>query len=231
MRSGDVVAEAWGTYKEHWRHLLPIAFVVYVLISLLALLLAALLGWAGVVIGALISLAGVFWLQGALVVAIEDVRDGRADLSIGDTLGRLRPRLNTLTIAGLLAATAIMIGLLLLLVPGLVLLTFWLLIVPVIVIERAGVFDSFGRSFRLVRGHAWSVFGVLVLTVLIVIAVGFVLAMVSAALDNILLDLVLDIGSQTVTAPFVALAWTMTYYRLRSLEETPAVEPVPEYGP
>ena len=126
------MSEAWDGYRAHWRHLLPIAFIVYLLISLLELLLVALLGWAGAVVGGLIGLAGIFWLQGALVIAIDDVRDGRADLTITETLDRVRPRLNTLTLAGLLAALAIGIGLVLLVIPGLVLLTFWLLIVPVI---------------------------------------------------------------------------------------------------
>jgi hypothetical protein len=219
MRTGDVMAEAWGAYKAHWRHLIPLAFVVYLLISALALLLAVLLGWVGIVFGTLISLAGLFWLQGALVVAIEDVRDGRADLSIQETLSRLRPRLNTLTFAGLLAALAVGAGLFLLVVPGLVLLTFWLVIVPVIVVERAAVFRAFGRSYELVRGHFWSVFGVLILTVLVLILVGIAFAIVSSAFDTGVVDLVVDVATQTITAPFVALAWTMTYYRLRGLKE------------
>ena len=211
-------------YKAHWRHLIPIAFLVYVLISLFALLLVVLLGWVGALVGALIALAGVFWIQGALVIAIEDVRDGRVDLSIRETLNRVLPRLNTLTLAGLLAAVGITIGFLLLIVPGFILITLWLLIVPAIMLENRGVFESFGRSRQLVSGHGWSVFGVIVLTVLILIAVNIGLSIVQAAFDSRWLDLLLDIASQTVTAPFVALAWTITYYELRAIKEpTPAV--------
>jgi len=211
-------------YKAHWRHLIPIAFLVYVLISLFALLLVVLLGWVGAFVGALIALAGVFWIQGALVIAIEDVRDGRVDLSIRETLNRVLPRLNTLTLAGLLAAVGITIGFLLLIVPGFILITLWLLIVPAIMLENRGVFESFGRSRQLVSGHGWSVFGVIVLTVLILIAVNIGLSIVQAAFDSRWLDLLLDIASQTVTAPFVALAWTITYYELRAIKEpTPAV--------
>jgi hypothetical protein len=213
-------------YKAHWRHLIPIAFLVYVLISLFALLLVVLLGWVGAFVGALIALAGVFWIQGALVIAIEDVRDGRVDLSIRETLNRVLPRLNTLTLAGLLAAVGITIGFLLLIVPGFILITLWLLIVPAIMLENRGVFESFGRSRQLVSGHGWSVFGVIVLTVLILIAVNIGLSIVQAAFDSRWLDLLLDIASQTVTAPFVALAWTITYYELRAIKEpTPAVIP------
>jgi hypothetical protein len=219
MQTGAVIRNAWELYKAHWRHLLPIALVVYVLVSLLALLLAVLLGWVGFAAGVLIAVAGIFWLQGALVVAVDDIRDGRADLNISDTLGRVRPRLNTLTLAGLLAAVAITIGLALLIVPGLILLTIWLLIVPAIMLEGHGVMSSFGRSHELVSGHGWNVFGVIVLTVLILVAVGIGFGIVDAAIDTAWASVLLDIASQTVTAPFVALAWTLTYYELRALKE------------
>jgi hypothetical protein len=226
LSAGSVIGQAWEMYKAHWRHLIPIAFVVYVLISLFALLLVVLLGWFGAFLGALIALAGVFWLQGALVIAIDDVRDGRVDLSIRETLNRVLPRLNTLTFAGLLAAVGITIGFLLLIVPGLILITLWLLIVPAIMLENRGVFESFGRSRELVSGHGWSVFGVIVLTVLILIGVNIGLSIVQAAFDSRWLDLLLDIASQTVTAPFLALAWTITYFGLRAIKEpTPAVTP------
>jgi hypothetical protein len=224
ISAGAVIGQAWEMYKAHWRHLIPIAFVVYILISLLALLLVVLLGWVGVAIGAFVAVAGVFWIQGALVIAVDDVRDGRADLSIRETLDRVRPRLNTLTLAGLLAALGITAGFLLLIVPGLVLLTLWLLIVPAIMLEGCGVFASFGRSRELVSGHGWNVFGVIVVTIAILIAVNIGVSIVEGVLDSRWVSLLLDIASQTATAPFLALAWTITYYELRGLKEaTPAV--------
>jgi hypothetical protein len=219
-----VIGQAWELYKAHWRHLLPIALVVYVLISLFALLLVVLLGWFGALLSVLVSLAGVFWLQGALVIAVDDVRDGRADLSIRETLDRVRPRLNTLTLAGLLASVAIFVGLLLLVVPGLVLITIWLLIVPAIMLEGRGVSGSFGRSRELVQGHGWNVFGVIAFTVAIVLAISVGVGILERAIDSAWVSLVLDIARQTVTAPFLALAWTITYYELRGVRE---VAPAP----
>jgi hypothetical protein len=204
-------------YKAHWRHLVPIAFVVYVLISLLAILLGG-LGGLGNIVAFFVSLAGVFWLQGALVLAIDDVRDGRADLSLSETLDCVTPHLTTLALAGILAAIAITIGLILLIVPGLFLLTIWLLIVPAIMLESCGVSESFARSQDLVRGYGWSVFGVIVLTVLILIGVAIVFAIVDGVLDSRWLSFALGVAVQTVTAPFLALAWTITYYELRDLK-------------
>jgi hypothetical protein len=226
MQAGNIVSEAWAMYKAHWRHLLPIALVVYILIAVLALLLALVLGLFGAFLGALVGLAGVFWLQGALVIAIEDVRDGRADLSIRETLARVRPRLNTLAVAGLLAAAGIVLGLILLIVPGLVLLTFWLLIVPVIMLEGRGVLESFGRSRELVSGYGWKVFGVIALTIVVLIVVSIGFGIVEEIVDTPWARLLIDIVSQTLTAPFVALAWTLTYYRLRELRER-SLEPAP----
>jgi hypothetical protein len=224
MKAGEVMAEAWDGYKAHFRHLVPIALVVYVLIALLTLLLLILLGFVGAIIGFFIGIAGVFWLQGALVVAIQDVRDGRADLSLGETLSRVRPRLNTLALAGVLAALGVGLGLLLLIVPGLILWTWWLVIVPVIMLEGTGVTAAFGRSRELVRGHGWSVFGVLILTILVLIGVDLVFSLIAAGVDNAAVTLLLDIASQTLMAPFIALAWTVTYFRLRTLEGPPAAE-------
>jgi hypothetical protein len=218
LQAGAVIGKAWDTYKAHWRHLLPIAFVVYVLISLLILLLGSLLGWFGALLGSLVSIAGIFWLQGALVLAIDDVRDGRADLSISETLDRVSPRLGTLALAGLLAGIAIGLGLLLLIVPGLYLLTIWLVIIPAIMLEGCGVSESFGRSQELVRGYGWSVFGVIVLTVLIFIGVAIVFGVLDGVLDSRWASFALNIVLQTLTAPFLALAWTTTYYDLRDLK-------------
>ena len=227
MSPGQILGEAWALYRAHWRHLLPIALVVYILLSLLVLLLAGLLGWLGVIAGVFVSLAGVFWLQGALAVAVADIRDGRADLSIRDTLSRVQPRLNTLAVAGLLAAIGITVGLLLLIVPGLVLATWWAVVVPAIVLEGRGVLEAFGRSRELVRGNGWNVFGLIVLTFLVLlgagIVVGLLLALALSPLPEWLEQYVSDVVANTLFAPFVALAFTLAYYRLREAREAPAV--------
>jgi len=225
MQAGAVIGKAWDMYKAHWRHLVPIAFVVYVLISLLILLLGT-LGWLGALLGFVASIAGIFWLQGALVLAVDDVRDGRADLSLTQTLDRVTPHLGTLVAAGLLAGIAIAIGLVLLIVPGLYLMTIWLLIVPAIMLENRGVGDSFGRSHELVRGYGWSVFGVIVLTILIFIGVGIVFGILDSVVDSAWVSFALNVLLQTVTAPFLALAWTNTYYELRDLKGAEATAAV-----
>ena len=213
-------------YKAHWRHLLAISFVVYAAVAVIGLILVALLTWVGAIISAIVSIVGLFWLQGALVKAVEDVRDGRADLSLGDTFRRVQPQLGAIIVAGILAAIGIAIGLILLIVPGLVLLTWWVLIIPVIVLERRRAGEAFSRSRELVRGYGWSVFGVIVLTILIFIGFSIVLSLVLSPLADWLQSFLQNIVSGTLTAPFVAVTWTLLYYRLHATKEAPAAAPL-----
>jgi hypothetical protein len=220
-----VLSEAWDMYKRHWRHLLSISFVVYLAVALLSLLLVALLTWFGALIAGVVSLVATFWVQGALVKAVDDVRDGRADLSLGETLDRVRPQLPAIIVAGVLAAVGIFFGLLLLIVPGLVLLTWWVLIIPVIVLEQRRAGESFGRSRELVRGYGWSVFGVIVLTILLFIGFRIVLGIVLVPFADWLQSFLTEIVSGTLATPFIAVAWTLLYYRLRGAKEAAATPP------
>jgi hypothetical protein len=228
--TSGVIGESWNLYKAHWRHLLPIAFVVYLAVALLGALLAALLTWFGAIIAAFISLVALFWLQAALVKAVEDVRDGRADLSLGETFEAARPHLAAVLVAGILAALGIVIGLILLIIPGLILMTLWAVIIPAIVVEGRSAGESFGRSRELVRGYGWGVFGVIVLTILLLIGVSIVLSLILTPLADWLQGFVSQIVSGTLTAPFIAVVLTVLYFRLRAAKEpaaAPAAEPPP----
>jgi hypothetical protein len=221
-----VLGEAWAMYKAHWRHLIAISFAVYATIAVVGAVLVLLLTWVGALIAGLISLVGLFWVQGALAKAVEDVRDGRADLSLTETLAQVRPRLVSIAVAGVLAGIGIFLGLLLLIVPGLVLLTWWFLIIPVIVLEGTSAGAAFGRSRELVRGYGWNVFGTIVLTFLLLLAFGIVLGIVLSPVADWLQNFVSNIVSGTLAAPFIALVWTLLYFRLREAKST-AAEPLP----
>jgi hypothetical protein len=222
-----VIGEAWRLYKAHWRHLLTISLVVYVAVALIGALLGAVLTWVGVILGAFVSLVALFWLQAALVKAVDDVRDGRADLSLGETFTAARGHLAAVLVAGILAAIGIILGLILLIVPGLLLMTWWAVIVPTIVLENRSAGESFGRSRELVRGYAWSVLGVIVLTILLLIGFQIVLGLVLTPLADWLQSFISQVVSGTVTAPFIAIVLTLLYLRLRAAKETPAPPPPP----
>jgi hypothetical protein len=209
-------------YKTYAKHLLAIAFVIYVIAAIIAAILS-LAGTFGVLLGSLVNIIAAFLLQATLVKAVQDVRDGRVDMSIGETVSAATPSLGPVALASILAAIGIWIGLILVIVPGLFLITIWAVIVPVIVIERSGALASFGRSRELVRGRGWHVFGTIVLVYVILIVVGLVLALIFSALPHVLGSGLSQIIAGTLVAPFLALVVTLVYYRLSGTAQTPTV--------
>jgi hypothetical protein len=219
-----VLGESWSYYKRFAGHFLLIAFVIYLVAAAIVALLS-LAGSVGTFIGVIISIVAGFLVQAALVKAVQDVRDGRADLNLGETVSAALPYLGPVIAASILAGIGIAIGFVLIIVPGLILLTFWSLIVPSIVIGGEGVFGSFSKSWRTVRGYAWHVFGTYVLVFLILIVFDIVLGLVLYALPIVARNFISNVVSGTLVAPFLALVVTLIYYRLTAAHSTPAAEP------
>ena len=55
-------------------------------------MLTIFVGQYGALAGAIVLLIGIFWLTGALVSAVADIRDGRVDFGIADTFSKVWPR-------------------------------------------------------------------------------------------------------------------------------------------
>ena len=228
-----VLGEAWTYYKRFAAHFLLIAFVIYVAAGIIAALLG-LAGGIGLFLGWIVSVVAAFLVQAALVKAVQDVRDGQVDLNLGETVSAVLPFLGTVIIASILAGIGIAIGFVLIIVPGLILLTFWSLIVPSIVIGGEGVFGSFRKSWRTVRGYAWHVFGTYVLVFLILIVFDIVIGLILIFLPVVARNAISSIISGTLVAPFLALVVTLVYYRLTAAHEArggPGQAQWPQAGP
>jgi hypothetical protein len=222
-----VISEAWQQYKAHARHLLTIAFIIYVITAIISAALREIGGFFGLLLAELITIIAVFLLQAALVKAVQDIRDGRADLSVGQTFSAATPYIGSVAAASILAGIAIAFGLILLIIPGLALITIWCLIVPVIVLEQTGALASFGRSMQLVRGYFWNVFGTLFIVWVILIGVSILLAAIFSFMPHLLGDFLSQVISGTLVAPFIALVVTSMYFRLVA---APAGSPVAAGG-
>ena len=209
-----VLGEAWALYRRHASHFILISFAIYLVVGVIHALLSWGLGSVGAFIGFIFSVFGMFLLQAALVKAVQDVRDGTVDLDLRATVAAALPFVGSVAVASILASIGIAIGFVLIIVPGLILLTFWSLIVPEIVIGGAGALESFGRSWRTVRGYAWNVFGTFVLVFLILIALQIVLWVILLALPSGWRSFIADLVSGALVAPFIAAVVTLIYYRL-----------------
>ena len=213
VEPGRVISEAFDTYRDHAAPLLGGALLVIgiagVIEGLLSVSGSIILG----ILGALVGLAAGFLYTGYVVKLVQDVRDGRRDFSVGELFSHATPYLGTLILAGILAGIAIAIGFVLIIIPGLILLTIWAVISPSIVVEDKGVFESFGRSRELVRGHGWQVFGTIVLTFLIIVVVGIIASLIGAAIGDAGLVILRAIGN-VITAPVWALVASILFFDL-----------------
>ncbi|HEX4323725.1 MAG TPA: hypothetical protein VHZ77_03730 [Gaiellaceae bacterium] len=221
MTFGGILGEAWGLYTKFFTRFFVVAAIVFLIVNLIGAVLGAVAGDSSGVallvalIATVVSLVGTFWLQGALVYAVDDVRDGRIDSSVGELFERVQPYLWTLIGAGLLAGLGIAVGLVLLIVPGLILLTWWCLIVPVIVLEGKQVGESFGRSRELVRGHGWTVFGVVIVTFLVSAIASGLIQSIFSFLGPFLRYWIGGTIANAIVDPFLAVALTLMYFHLR----------------
>jgi hypothetical protein len=160
------------------------------------------------------------------VIAVQDVRDGRADLSISETFKRVQGQVPAIIGLGIIAGFCIGLGLLLLIVPGAILATLWSVAVPVLVLEKVGILDSLGRSMQMVRGWGFQVFGLLVIVLLIYFAFLIVLGILLSPVDDSVRSFLSSIIAGTVVPPFMAVVFTLLYWRLRGVSP-PTSGPAP----
>ncbi len=224
MSISGVLGESWSLYRRFLGRFFLTALAVFVVLDLLSALadraagdsVLAGLFWALVV--AVVGVVGYFWVQAALVELVRDVRDGHADASVGETYTAVQSRLPAVIAAGVLAAIAIGIGFVLLVVPGLFLLTIWSMLVPVIVIEKVSAGDAFSRSREVVRGNGWDVFGLIVIVAIAVAVASGVIRLLFRPLPDFLDAWIGSLVAHSLTIPFAAAALTTAYFHLTARE-------------
>jgi hypothetical protein len=169
----DILATAADAGRHGWRQVLAVALPVTIVSAGLEIAADnyvdpsdAVLSVGTSVTTTVISLLGTVLVSGylcRLVAAAEHEKDRIKVAAVARTLPWWR-----LIVADLLVAIAVVAGLVALIVPGLVLLTFFAVVGPVVEIEGRRPLSAIGRSARLVRRHFWSV--VLLATVPTVLA-------------------------------------------------------------
>jgi hypothetical protein len=213
IRPGAIISRAFQIYRDQAGTVLGAALIVFAIQFLLALLLPKLPYIAGLAA----FILSVFY-GGMVVNLVRDVQDGRRDHGTGELFRAVTPVLLPLLGLAIVAGIGIAIGFVLIIVPGLILLTIWSVAAPVMVIEQPGVFAALGRSRDLVRGYGWPVFGTIILAALIDLAVNIVAAIVASGLSDAGTAVVNWIAA-TLTAPVFALTSAALYFALLAVKE------------
>jgi hypothetical protein len=224
---GNVLTRTFEIYRDQFTLLVPAALILFVPVALINGLILTAGGLFPTLAVWVISLLATYFFQGMVVEAVRDILDGRRDHTVGSLFASVPPVMGALFGAGFIYAVATGIGLLLLIVPGLFLLTIWAVLAPVIVVERAPVFAAFERSRQLVKGHGWQVFGVIVVLFLITVAASLVVAAVFVSIADSFIGYCLsDAITRVLVSPLSAIAAAVMFFELKARHG----EPVPELG-
>ncbi|HEV7399150.1 MAG TPA: YciC family protein [Solirubrobacterales bacterium] len=214
---GGTLSQIFSTYGAQAGVLLPVAFGLYLIVAVVNAVIVG--SFFLFPLGLAVTVVAATLYQGVVVGLVKDVQDGRRDSTVGDLIDATWPVVLPLIGVGILAGIAIGIGFLLVVIPGLILLTIWAVIAPVIVVERSGVMDSFGRSRELVRGNGWQVFGVIFVVFLISAVVAAILGGIGAGIsDSVGMRILFNLIASTLTAPIAALAAATIYFRLLAIK-------------
>ena len=162
LRARDVIRAALRTYRERFGRVAGTAFVVFGAVAVVdAIATILVIDHVSSPVGdaiastaaAVFVMAGVVVYAGILDKVVGAHLHGHPDLSIREVWSVLP--LGRLGAADVLLALATLVGLALFVIPGVVILTVWSLVGPVITIENRSVASAFGRSWQLVRPHFW----------------------------------------------------------------------------
>jgi len=161
----------------------------------------------------------------AIKCASDQIERGTSDLgaSLNFTISKLPSLLIAQFINGILTA----IGLFLLFIPGIIIGIMFSLIMPAIIVEQKGAFESLGRSRRLVRNRWLKIF-VLLLIVGLIAGVVTIIANLLATPLNITYphtNLIITSITTSFVAPISSIAVTYLYYAMVAREIPPPPPP------
>jgi hypothetical protein len=159
---GAILADAARAgWRYKWR-ILAVAVVVRTVSALLEILAEDFADRANLPVSLVaglsssaVSLLGAVFLSGFLCKLISEERDGSDDVSVRKVMRTLAWW--RLIGADLLVALLVVIGALLLVIPGLIAVNLFAVVGPVIEIEDRRVLGALRRSAHLVRRHFWTV--------------------------------------------------------------------------
>lgn len=234
---GDILAHAFELYRLHWQTLIATVAVIVIPLAAVQVVLTDVVidesfrdgdvGDAGVAAVAVTSLvvavvSVLMWaiVAGAITRAAAGTFLGRS-LDVGDSYRYGVARLGSILLVGLLMGLAIAAGFILLVIPGFFVLTKLTVTLPALVIEDRRGRSALGRSWDLVAGYGWPVFGTIVVAWLLS---GIVAGVLTAPFgDNAVGRAIAQSIASVITTPYTTLVGILIYLDLRVRKE--------RYGP
>jgi hypothetical protein len=229
---GELLTDGFGTYFRNFGTFVGIAAAVVAPVQLIVSGIGLRQLWvdfdptpsvAQVLLPAGVNVLMVTPLVTAMTIyVLLDLGDGRAP-SAGNAIQRGLDVFTPLLLAVVMAGVGIAAGFLALIVPGVFLAIRWYFVPQAVVVEGRRGSEALSRSWELVRGSSWRVFGIVVMVSLAIgaatAAIQLPLVEVARAADSALPDLIGLILAQTLAVPAGAVVAALLYFDLRSQRE------------
>jgi len=180
--------------------------------------LAFIIGIISWIIGTVVS--------GVLIKSASDVIE-KGKTSLSDSLKFAVSKLPSLLVASLIVGILTMLGLLLLIIPGIIVSIMFYLVIPVIIIENKGALESLTRSRELISNRWLKTFALSLIIGLITGALTFIVNLILAPLGmySILASTIIS----SVIAPISPISSTFYYYSMCAKEESRIPPPPPPF--
>lgn len=212
---GGVLSRSFTILKQNPALFLGLTLIISLPVGILSALLPEQANGLGNLINTVVSTL----IQGSIAYAAFMTLKG-VQPSIGDSFNRGMARLLPLVLIALLVNIGAVLGMILLIIPGLMLLCMWYVAIPACMVEQLGPIESIKRSAALTKGYRWTIFWLVV--VLMVAMMGLVIlagVLLSPIADlPLLLELVITL-ILAVPMAFQAIVVAVMYYSLRSAKE------------
>jgi hypothetical protein len=219
MSLGEVLGTAFQLIRDHFMLLVGIAFTMALPINLFSV--AVVEGGDLAAAGGLLGL-GLFLLvispiaSAAITYAISEVYLGRS-VGFGDSLKvGLRLFLRLVGTAALMMIVVIL-GLALLIIPGLYLALAYLLTYQVVVIEDIGGWNALKRSQELTKNNMLRILAIYLVSMILMTVVGAGFELVTAQFAYV--GVVLNAFVQAVFTAYMSAAFVVVYFDIRCRKE------------
>lgn len=154
--------------------------------------------------------------QGAMTLAIGDAYRGRS-MTIGAAYRVSSRRALALTGTFLLMGLGVMVGLLLLVIPGIYLALAWMLAMQIVMLEGIAGSSALARSRELLRDHMMRAFGIFIVAAIVGGVISTVLQLLVSAIP--IVRSVASAIAQSVTMAFYTGVGVVLYFDLRCRKE------------
>jgi len=163
-------------------------------------------------------------VSGVVIKSASDLIE-KGKTSLSNSFNFAIHKLPSLLVASLIVSILQTLGLLLLIIPGIIIFTMFYLVIPAIIIEEKGAFDSLSRSRKLVSNRWLKTFA-------LSLVVGLIIGVLAIIVGLILIPLGIysSLASTiiiSVIEPISPISSTFYYYSMRAREESERILPPP----